>query len=221
MGEKSPAVIIRPERRLRLGDRGKHEADDERPQWHIGTFEEIAEHAEAEHHPHVEEQVVEREGADHAEHQDRRQYIGPRREHQLRDLADRTGHDAVHQDVGEQAGGDHRVDDLGIVEEQGRPRLDRVDHQGADQDGVDDAAGDAHGDQRNQGAADGGVVGRFRGDDSALVAGAEFLGRLGQVLRRRIGDDRADIGADPGQTGRSRCRSPTSGSCSTPGSSSP
>ena len=85
-----------------------------------------------------------------------------------------------------------------LPEDQGTG-LNALHDQRTQQQGGGGVAGDAQGQQGDDGAADGGVVGRFRGDHAVDDAGAELLGVLGLVFGNGIGQHVGRAGADTGQ----------------------
>ena len=85
-----------------------------------------------------------------------------------------------------------------LPEDQGAG-LNALHDQGTQQQSGGGVAGDAQGQQGDDGAAHGGVVGRFRGHHAVDDAGAELLGVLGLVLGDGIGQHVGRSGADTGQ----------------------
>ncbi len=94
-------------------------------------------------------------------------------------------------------GDDHRPEDVRMLHEQTWARLDAVGHQGAQDEGRGAGARDPQGQQGHEGAGGGGVVGRFRGGQTAQAALAELLpfALAGDVALGPIGHEGGDGGA--------------------------
>ncbi len=197
-----------------LGQRPEQEADQERGERHPREFQRHADQAERQHDPGIERPVVQRVGADHAEHQDRREQPGARQQHHPGEQHHPDGHEHEHHDMREQMRGDDGVHHLRALQIEQRARLEIVDGQRAEQDGVGQAAGNAEREQRDQAAAGGRVVRGLGGDDGFFAALAELLPASSRdsspwCRRRSRRWWRRRPAARPW-----RCRSPRSAACS-------
>ena len=171
-------------------------AEDERREREPELHHQVAEHAEHREHVDVADGVVERVGADHAQHQHHRE------QHPFRDHDDvqRPAHphqqDRQHDRVREDVRREHPVRELGVLRDEERPRLDAVDRERAEHDRGHRVAGDAERHDGHQRPGHVGVVRRLRGDDPLRDAGAELLGMARELLRLVVGEHVGGAAAD-------------------------
>ena len=89
-----------------------------------------------------------------------------------------------------------------------RARIEPVDLQAAEQRGRHGVAGDAEREERDQRAADGGVVRRLGGDDALKLAPPVVFGMLGRPLLLIIGHHAGQRPADARQNADGRADEP-------------
>lgn len=138
--------------------------------------------------------------ADQAHHHDERQdvllleaqgdgeHVGP---HEL--------HEHVHDHAGEDERHEYAVHHVHVAAEQDGARIEPVDLQAAEQRGRHGVAGDAEREERDQRAADGGVVRRLGGDDALKLAPPVVFGMLGRPLLLIIGHHAGRVPPMPGR----------------------
>ena len=115
----------------------------------------------------------------------------------LQDIREHPGHPPSgpqDQDVGKQHADEDRSDQVGRGDENQGTGPNVVHQKHAKQDQCNRRPRNTQGQQRDHGAAGGGIVGGFRGGDALLHAGAEFL----RVRRRLAGDAIGQINGEDG-----------------------
>src|SRR4029077_7547033 len=118
-----------------LQHRSEHEAEHEGGRLHTDLDEEIAEQAETQHQPEVEQAVADAVDADGAEHDDRRkQHVVGHTQQRYPDADQRQVDDDQHK-IADPHRRDHAPEQLRLLGHHLRAGLDALDHQRADHQG--------------------------------------------------------------------------------------
>ena len=151
---------------------------------YVELLEHVADDAEHQHHPDVEHRVVHRVGADRAGDQDHRRDDRERNAQDRGEQRHRRQHDDQPGDVAEVHAGDQSPDEVLVLDEQQRPRLQPPDHQAAEQHRGGRRAGNAERQHRQQRARSRGVRGGLRRDHAFDRALAELVADRARISWR-------------------------------------
>ena len=149
-----------------FGERGEDEPDGKVGERDPKPVEEESDPTEGKHDPDIEHAIGERVGSDDGENDDGGEENPFRNRCEAGEPWGGGEHDRGHDDIGDEVRSRDRVDGSRVVFEEQRAGLEAVEDEGTEEDGVDDTAGNPETDEGDKGTADGGIVGRLRGDDA-------------------------------------------------------
>ena len=153
-----------------LGAVAEHQRQHERRQRVVELLQDVADDAEDDHQPDVEHGVVNRVGADRADDDDHRRDDRERDAQDRREERHRREHDDEARDVAEVHRGDETPDEVLLLDEEQRPRLEPPDHEAAQQHRRGGRARDAEREHRQERAGAGGVRRGLRRDHALDAA---------------------------------------------------
>ena len=152
----------------------------------------ITERAHDQHDPHIDNRIVHRIDADHAEHDDQRIEIGVGNAQHVHEQADQRQVEREQHHIADIHRRDETPEHLGMIVDQRRAGRDAVDQQRGHQHGGHRSGRQSERQHRHERAGRGGVVGGFRSGDAGDRAMAEFLRVFGELLLQRVGEEAGD-----------------------------
>ena len=186
---------VRHDQRLaqrHLEDRRDHEPEHQRRRIEAEFLQRIADHAEDQHDPHVDDRVVHLVDADHAEHDDQRIEIGVGDPQQVHEHADQRQVEQEQHQVADIHRRDEAPEHVGMVVDQVRPRRHAVDQERRHQHRDHRPGRQPERQHRHERAGRGGVVGGFRAGDAGDRTLAEFFRMPRKLALERIGHEARD-----------------------------
>ena len=176
---------------------GSQDNADDKWSDRIAHFDQkIADDADRQHQIQIENIQPQRIGADDTEHaDDGHEELGGNAQY-FNDLLGQQNADDPHGAGSQQQNGGHFHDKSGVLEGDHGARRDPMEHERTQQHGGRRAARDAQVQQRDQGTAHTGIVGRFAGQHTLQLPLPEGLGMFGGVFGRAVGNPTGDVFAD-------------------------